>query len=177
MKYHNDITAEHLRQRLHYDPDNGLFTWRERLLTHPKVSTWNTRFSGQPAGHPDHLGYIRITIDGKCYLAHRLAYLYVTGHWPNDFIDHKNQQPSDNRWCNLRPATPRENSRNHRMRPTNTSGYTGVRAPQDDCPKWEASIEVLGEYITLGYFDTGELASEAHRRAAEKYFGEFASDS
>ncbi|MFW4291481.1 HNH endonuclease [Salmonella enterica subsp. enterica serovar Paratyphi C] len=47
------------------------------------------------------MGYIRIYINKKWYLAHRLAWLYVTGKWPINVIDHINRNKADNRFINL----------------------------------------------------------------------------
>jgi citrate synthase len=91
-----DLTAEELRRVLHYDPDTGIFTW--------KVTLSNRNPAGKKAGCIDHYGYIMMSIHGKRYKAHRLAWLYMTGAWPTNQIDHKFNNRSDNRFSELREA-------------------------------------------------------------------------
>src|SRR5262245_26632184 len=89
-----EITAERLREVLSYDLETGWFRWR----VSPKHSGIRI---GRIAGQCD-CGYWRIEIDGKAYLAHRLAWLYVTGKFPDQQIDHVNGDGTYNAWCNLR---------------------------------------------------------------------------
>jgi hypothetical protein len=71
-------------------------------------------------------GYRQIRINKHPYKEHRLAWLYMTDAWPKREIDHVNGGRIDNRFCNLREATPAENRRNSRNRINNTSGFKGV---------------------------------------------------
>jgi HNH endonuclease len=87
------LTAERLRERLHYDAETGVFTRR--------VGSSNAR-AGDVAGSVHSTGYVRISIDGGKYTAHCLAWFYVHGVWPSDQIDHINRNRSDNRIANLR---------------------------------------------------------------------------
>jgi HNH endonuclease len=76
------------------------------------------------AGGDSSNGYWYIRIDGKGYLGHRLAWLYMHGHFPDGALDHKNQHRSSCRIADLREAT-RQNSANSRMQRTNRSGFKG----------------------------------------------------
>src|ERR1700674_1345685 len=107
------VLAERLRAVLLYDPETGVFT---RRINRGK---WK---AGAQVGwlRPD--GYIGIGLDYHEYLAHRLAWLYVTGEWPID-VDHENTCRSDNRWDNLREASRSQNMRNMKRTKANTSGY------------------------------------------------------
>ena len=89
------ITEARLKERLHYDPDTGIFTWL-------KMSRQPKRLGSVAGGRCD--GYIQIYLDGLIYRAHRLAWLYMTGEWPVGYLDHKNGVRDDNRWCN-RPGS------------------------------------------------------------------------
>ena len=113
------ITQKELKELLHYDPGTGVFVWKN-------IITANQKKNGDVAGGYDDKGYIKIRINYKHYLAHRLAWLYVYGEWPSKHLDHINRNPSDNRISNLREATHLENNKNASKRKDNTSGYKGV---------------------------------------------------
>lgn len=169
-----ELTQERLRAVLNYDPDSGLFRWR--------VSRGRSAKTGQVANHLAD-GYIRITIDGSRYLAHRLAWFVVFGAWPIELLDHKNGDRSDNRLCNLRLATRTENSRNASLSASNRCGFKGVHhrptvtyrdgrtAPR--ASPFCAVIRFDGRQRTLGYFKTPEDAHAAYVAAAQRHFGEF----
>jgi hypothetical protein len=156
-------TKERLDELLALDLAAGHFT--------RKVSRGGNR-AGTIAGTLDARGYIKIQIDGKYYSAHRLIFFMMTGHWPEGEIDHINGDRSDNRWRNLREATPAENSRNRRTTARNTSGVPGVYWDAAS-GKWRAQIQVNRKKINLGYFTEFEDAVAARRAAEVKYFGEF----
>ncbi len=88
-------------------------------------------------------------------------------------IDHIDRDRLNNQRNNLRPATSSQNSANSKANVRNTSGYKGVHWRKER-RKWQAKIQVEGERIYLGNFDTPEEASEAYNQAADYYFGEFA---
>lgn len=156
-------TAERVRELLHYDPLSGLFT---RLVSRANAHV------GDVAGTDSGRGYLRIRVDGKKYVAHRLAWFYMTGEWPAEQIDHINGCPSDNRWSNLREATRHQNSINTRKRQDNTSGFKGVHWHKSG-KKWQAYIKLNGKKYHLGYFDTPEAASAMYEGAAAILFGNF----
>lgn len=180
MAANNNLTASYLRSILHYDKETGIFTWRTRPPGHFKTSRAhlirNARFAGAKAGHLcESHGYVQIRIDKKLYLAHRLAWLYMTGEWPAAQIDHINCDKLDNRFCNLRQATNAENIRNSRKPSTNTSGLKGVSWHKPN-NKWRVQISANGSKRHLGYFDEDKLdeAAAAYERAAKALHGEFA---
>lgn len=161
------LTAERLREILHYDPETGLFTWCAH--TTPRHRTTG----GQIAGRRQSRGYIQITIDGRCYVAHRLAWFYITGSWPAAEIDHINGIRDDNRFVNLREATRAQNMANSRRLHSNTSGFKGVSFDKRD-GRWRAYIRGNQRRHHLGSFDTPEEAHAAYCAAAAELFGEFA---
>ena len=97
------LTQHRLKELLRYDESSGIFTWI------PKKRDYRSQYL---AGGKTTNGYITIGIDNKHYLAHRLAYLYIIGSFPEKQIDHINGVRSDNRWLNLRQATPSQNNCN-----------------------------------------------------------------
>ena len=90
-------------------------------------------------------------------------------------IDHINNNPCDNRKCNLRFATRSTNEMNKGIRNNNTSGFTGVTW-REDMQKWTAQIAVNGKVHHLGSFSLIEDAIKARKEAEEKYFGEYSYD-
>lgn len=159
------LTAERLREVLHYDPETGAWTWRVSPCPGVKV--------GQIAGTVNNRGRRVITIDGTDHLSSRLAWLYMTGAWPSKQIDHRNRVRTDDRWANLREATQTQNNGNMRRRSDNTSGIKGVCWDKDD-QKWRVRIGLNGQRKHLGRFSTLDEAAAAYARAANDNFGEFA---
>jgi hypothetical protein len=160
------VTAERLRELLSYDPLTGELRWR--------VATGRRVCIGQIAGSriPATAGYYwQVQIDGVRYSAHRLAFFYMTGKWPGLYIDHRDGNPSNNRWANLREATASHNIANSRRRRDNKSGFKGVHKSRKG---WRSDIEVRRKHICLGTFDTPEEAHAAYVATAIKFFGEFA---
>ena len=160
------LTAERLREVLFYDKETGLFTWLVTLST--KCPAGSVSGKGNRSNR-----YVYIKIDGRSYFAHRLAWLYVKGVWPTNQIDHRNTDSRDNRWDNLREATPSQNSSNTGLRSNNTSGLKGA-SWSSKANKWSGWIRIRGTAKWLGYFDTAEEAHAAYRKAADGLFGEFA---
>ena len=160
------ITQERLKQVLHYDLQTGVFTWKVAPPRKPFLL-------GNAAGF-DVNGYIGICVDRKKYPAHHLAWLYMTGTWPADEIDHRDRVKSNNRWGNLREATHPQNTRNAPLTVRNRSGKVGVCWDPVNS-KWRAHITVNGKLLCQGRFDDKEAAISARRTAEQRYFGEFAS--
>lgn len=159
-------TFDQINTRLNYDPSTGDFTW--------KVSESNRVRVGSKAGSKSKsTGYVYIGFDNKLLAAHRLAFVLMTGIWPENLVDHINQVRHDNRWVNLRPATNAENKRNGKLHRDNTSGYMGVTWNKAR-KKWRSQIRTGLARLHLGLFDTPELAAIAYNEAARKYHGSFA---
>lgn len=158
------MTKEQLKELLSYNKETGIFTWITKT-----ASRSNRIKIGEIAGSLDHsCGYIKIQINNKSYRAHRLAWLYEYGKWPDKDLDHINHNPSDNRLCNLREVTHRENHMNKAKRKANTSGVTGVCWCKDR-NKWMAQISIDGKNNYLGYFDELECAIKVRKEAEAKY--------
>jgi hypothetical protein len=162
------ITAEIVRSLLSYDRDTGVFLWLKTLSTATPA--------GSVAGTIYANGRRYITIERKRYFAAHLAWLYVTGGWPVDQIDHKNLSRSDDRFENLREATGQQNIANRGVLKNNRSGFKGVskRPRTRFSQRWRARIRVNGILINLGDFNSPEEANAAYAKAAQEHFGEFA---
>lgn len=162
------IDASALRALLNYDPETGAFTWIKAPT--PQTHRLVGRVAGCPMAPND---YKVIRVRGRLYLAHRLAWLWMTGEWPPHEIDHINLDRTDNRFANLRPATRHENFRNRGVQKRTKSGAKGVYWHTAG-KRWEAKIYVSGRTLHLGLFDTIDAASAAYKTAAEEHFGKFA---
>jgi HNH endonuclease/AP2 domain len=127
------------------------------------------------AGSPNESGYVSFMIDGRRYLAHRLARFWLRGEWtpPHLEIDHINGNKADNRLCNLRHCKPSQNRMNRGVPAHNTSGKKGVSFRKER-GKWRAEIHISGKKRHLGYFETAELAHAAYYKAATEHYGKFA---
>lgn len=154
------LTQKYLKEILHYTPDTGEFIWKVRIARRVHI--------GDIAGCLSPRGYITIVISGKIYLAHRLAFLYMTGVMPEQ-ADHDNHIRNDNKWKNLNKATNTTNQRNQSLFKNNKSGCMGVCWSKAS-NKWVASIKVNGKRIYLGLHS--ELADAAKvRKTAEIKYG------
>lgn len=160
------ITQEILKKLLHYDPDSGYFTWRAR--GHSNV---DKRWAGKRAGgikdRGDGYKYRSVKLMYRTYRESSLAYLYMTGEWP-EMIDHLNRDATDNRWSNLVKSNPRLNSKNMSKSIRNKSGHTGV-SWYPKTSKWRAHIMVDGKFYSLGLHDTIEDAIKAREDARIKF--------
>lgn len=153
---HSGLTADALRKRVRYEPETGLFFA-------------NKAFGKLPAGRQlgyvcKDTGYLVISLNHRIYKAHRLAWLYMTGSWPIDRIDHINGVKLENRFSNLREATDAGNNHNrHRAQSNNKFGLHGVYVHPKG--KFLAHIRVNKKKIHLGSFDTPEQAVSAYLAA------------
>jgi len=126
------LNQKTLKKYLNYDPETGIFKW--------KISNTNRVKIGDVAGYLRPDGYIKIKLFNKIYFAHRLAWLYVHGKFPEDCMDHINGIKHDNKIINLRAVTLVENNRNRLMPKTNTSGVMGVSWCKP-YQKWQVMIQ------------------------------------
>lgn len=171
-------TPEELRQLLRYEPETGKLYWKPRPASMFKnkqaYGAWNTKYAGEEAFTAiDDSGYRRGSVFDRRYWAHRVIWAIHYGEWPEDQIDHVDNDGLNNRLSNLREATASENQRNQGARKTNKSGYKGVSWHSRD-KAFHAQISVDGKQISLGLHATAEAAHAAYCEAAKKYHGEFA---
>ena len=143
-----------LKELLRYSQRTGEFTWLVRR---------GRAHIGDTAGCAHHTGYTLIGIDGVLHMAHRLAWLYVTGSWPQYEVDHKDGTKTNNKWSNLRDVTRAVNAQNQkRATARSTTGALGVCVMKG---KLHATIRAHGTSYYLGGFETVADASAAYQRA------------
>ena len=164
------LTADFVRSILEYDPTTGIFRWRHRA---DRAQNWNSRNAGKPAGSLVQ-GYLQIQIPKpQNYYAHQIAWLYMTGEWPGQQIDHINGNRLDNRFSNLRLATNSQNGNNKTIQRNNVSGVAGVWF-RPKLNRWEAQVSKDGRRVFRKFFLTREEATEARIKAARDFHGDFA---
>ena len=158
------INQKELKEILDYNSESGIFLWKNIVKPARKKV-------GDIAGGLC-LGYVVIGINGKIYRAHRLAWLYIYGAWPNDQIDHINGVKNDNRLCNLRECNQSENNYNRKMPKNNTSGVKGVvfNKPRK---KWQVQLKINKQIKWFGLFEDFDLAALVADEARAKYHKEF----
>jgi hypothetical protein len=168
------ITAIRLRELLDYDPQSGIFRWRRQINVGTSAQGARNRWAERRAGVMTVHGYWIISVDNERLRAARLAWLYMTGKWPDEHIDHINGDPADDRWANLREATRSENMANAKLlRLNNTSGARGV-SWNKRLGKWHARVNFQRQLHHVGYFDSFEEAVAARDAKAAEIHSAFA---
>lgn len=157
------LTYERLKEILHYEPASGIFTWKKAIAKSLVIGSAAGTING---------GYRCIIIGYDRYRAHRLAWFYVYGVWPNKYLDHINGARDDNRIENLREATTQQNSRSVKVRKSSKTGYTGV-VIRKDRPDYYSQIWVNNQRVSLGVFESFTQAVLVAKLARIAYFGRF----
>lgn len=158
----NDLKQYRLKEVLSYDPESGDFRWLDKSNYRKECNDGDlvrVTLKGR---------YYLAFIDGHCYLAHRLAWLYVYGYMPKGQIDHINNDGLDNRILNLRDVSHGENQQNRKKSSKgSTSKNLGV-SWNSTKNRWVSQIKTNGKVMHIGYFDTEDLAYLAYLEAKRK---------
>ena len=154
------LTQKRLKEVLDYNPSTGEWFW--------KVKANHYVLPGDRAGSISN-GYWYIGVFGRIYKAARLAFLYMEGFTPEQEVDHKDQDPMNEKWDNLRDVSHQCNMRNIKIYSHNTSGVTGVCWTKRG-GKWLAHITVNNKLKNGGLFiDFGDAVMA--RWNLEKKYG------
>ncbi len=161
----NKLTSSELKEWLDYDPSTGIFRWKKK--NNRRIVVGAVAGSSQKSGRQK--GRVFIHIEKVGYAAHRLAWLYMTGEFPKQTIDHINGDPSDNRIANLRDVPPMVNSQN--LKSASCLSSTGLLGACKNTKRnnYFATIKVNKKAIYLGSFDTPLAAHEAYLVAKRKF--------
>lgn len=155
-------SVEDVRAALAYDKRTGDLTW--------KVDRGGVK-AGAKAGSISPKGYLQVGFAGTQFGAHALAFVIVEGRWPTHHIDHKDGDGTNNRWSNLREATPAQNGRNRKGANANNKS-TGVRGVyRTGSGKFAAFL-----HLHVGTFKTVAMAARAIERVRAIHHGAFANN-
>lgn len=154
------ITQEAVRFLFNYDPESGVVSRRVFVNSRAK--------EGDTVGFLESNGYLRVRINNRSYMLHRIIWLWMEGYFPENQIDHENHVRQDNRWCNLREVSSSCNMRNASVQERNKSGVTGVCLTKDKT--WQVSISKFRANTYIGRYDDFTEAV-CHRYAAEQCLG------
>jgi hypothetical protein len=167
----------YLNQALSYDKDTGELTWKLRPPCHFKnkngYETFNGQFAGKKAGSVSKNGYLKVSIDGVSYLAHRLIYKMKKGVDPSGEVDHRDTNRLNNKWKNLRASTSSQNQHNASIRKDNKTGFKGVHFHKKR-NMYVANVRLGGDTVYREFFDTPEEAYKARCKAVKKLHKKFA---
>jgi len=148
------------RTMLRYSAEEGKFYW---------LITSRRSIAGSEAGSKDPHGRVSIKVAGTRHKAHRLAWLFHYGEWPEGILDHVDGNPANNQIENLRIATYSQNAGNSKPRGMFPKGVVALPGH-----RFRASIMIGGKRLNLGHFSTKEEAGAAYEKAASLHFGAFA---
>lgn len=148
------IEQARLKELLDYCCSTGEFRWRVNRSGYAKAGTL--------AGRLDSTGYRQISVDGRRYGAHRLAWLYMNGEWPSAETDHVNGSRDDNRISNLRAVDRATNMKNKRRYRSSSCPHPGVRREKG---RWHAYIgnSYVGSFGALDAAVSARRAEEARQ--------------
>ena len=164
-----NINQKMLREILDYNLETGEMIWINPSKYHQDLKG---KIAGSAAMHHSGKLYYNIQINGRKYKRSRLAWMWMTGSWPKDMMDHIDGNSTNDAWCNLREADCLTNAWNHKKRKKTSPLPMGVRQAQSG--KYVARISCNKKHITIGTFENPEIAHQAYCKARRQYFGKFA---
>lgn len=155
----NKNEIELINQSLSYCPETGIFRWKSVNKHHNEK---HGHVAGTKSGR-----YVDITLAGKRYRAHRLAWVITFGYWPT-LVDHINGDGRDNRIENLRNTTPSVNAQNHtRVNTKNGKLPVGVKLLASG--NYQARATVGKKCYALGAYKTKQEAHDVYVRFTERF--------
>lgn len=158
-----ELTQSRLKELYFYNKETGDFIAKQNVRGGVK--------KGEIAGSVKKyktLTYRRIGINYQDNYCHRLAWLHEYGYLPKE-IDHINGNGLDNRLCNLREVTRKDNNHNQRKSDKNTSGVTGL-VWIERYKGWQVQIKYENKNIYLG-MSKDKFEAICIRKSAEARLG------
>lgn len=182
-------TAAVLSARLNYDPISGKLFWkhapRECFSSERAWKLFNSRDAGKEAGcnhlqrgGKPHAITVGFAIGGKyrSFVAHRIIYALMGIDIPAGMqIDHKDRNPWNNSWDNLRLATESQNLCNQESKKRRCANGMGLpKGVSYERGRYKSQLQVNGKKVYSGSFGTPEEAAKAYNEAARRHHGDFA---
>lgn len=158
------ISVDEVKRLFSYDPQTGVVS---RLVSRGGATLGPVGLDQKEGEYP------KVTICGHCFRLHQIAWVLMTGEWADGAIDHKNRDRSDNRWRNLRLATPAQNLLNTSAHARSQTGLKGVSWHKAS-GKWRVQVNHGGRVVFTGLAQDLEVADELACFIREEVHGEFA---
>jgi len=157
------ISQNELKEIIHYDPETGIFSYAKDYISENGYK----RNKGDVIKSKVGEGYLGVSIFGKQYRLHHLAFLYMLGYMPKE-VDHDDGVRFNNKWENLKDCTRSENMKNRKISSYNSTGIIGVHLRKDTL-QYSSTITVNGKIIRLGCYPTKNEAAKVRKEAELKY--------
>lgn len=141
-----------LRDKLEYNHETGLLKWKVF------VGPGQKEYAGLPTKKKP---YGQVMFKRKSYGTHRIAWYLYYGKMPMGMVDHINGDPTDNRICNLREVTARQNQCN---RSNHRKGKIAYANWSNKSKKYKSELSFKNKTIYLGLFNCAE---DAHNKAIQ----------
>lgn len=153
MKKNEKLVEKLVDELFYYDHETG--------VVKNKIHRNHNALKDHATGYL-HEGYLNVEINNKPFMVHRIAWRLYYKKWPKKQIDHINGNRSDNRICNLRDVSNRENQLNRKEhRNGKIIGFSYVKEKK----KYKAQICINKKQYYLGYYKTEIEAHEQYLRA------------
>lgn len=160
--------------RMHYSDKYADLAKSGLVIYDPDTGKFFTKSGKERSLFLDRGGYCRFgTRRFGPVIAHRVAWIFMTGELPDLHIDHIDGDKTNNKFNNLRICTHNQNQHNQGIRKSNRSGYKGVSFMKS-AGKWQAQICCNSKIKHLGLFMSKEDAARSYDKAALEIHGEFA---
>jgi hypothetical protein len=160
---HKILSYADFDELLSYDKEIGKIYQKKKR---PKISV------GSEAGTITPFGHRYVQLFGRKYPIHHLVWLFETKSFPEKFLDHKDGNPINNKFSNLREVTTKQNTENRGKQKNNKTGFKGVSF---NCrlQKYVAQIQHNSKTIYLGVYKTPEEASFMYQSVAKELFSHY----